>query len=425
LKSTAFKTKAGTIHSVNELHLTRKCIKTRMNAQGDWGGIFDIRAITPEELLDISMTVGDYRASISFGPWIRSPEMLDDARPKDFEVKEVKKRSAGSDLLNNDPLLPELSTEILCSPVKAFRAAQVWGDARSRKINRIGKELRFGFVSRLDSLLTHPFGKHPNPWNPTVTRLRAIDWHLAVLVRLLRSWRAAGQNRALWLARNPRDVEAIERAKRNVVRVRQLEVGHPYSMTFFPWEPGFRELQRSGSGILGATSDWSQECAQIQPQRSIRHAAETVGYLMFDQVLVAGVALKFCPRCDGIFESKKDYCCVNCGSWKEYRDRYEDNTSKLNLLRVETGSKAITEWNDMKGRRAGHSCRKYLETRLRQTFFNGKPLIEPSPRHSRLVGGWISASRSAMNSDERQKLIRSCGSSQKVDDLLELIARFL
>lgn len=118
---------------------TKREYEFLMSAQSYWADVFDIRAIPPEEMLDISMTVGDYSAGIYSDPWVFPVEMLDKARPKDFRVNEVTRRARGSDLLNHDPQLPELGIEILCSLLKALRAAQVWKRLVERKSNASGQ----------------------------------------------------------------------------------------------------------------------------------------------------------------------------------------------------------------------------------------------------------------------------------------------
>ena len=264
--------------------------------------------------------------------------------------------------------------------------------------------MRLDFATQLDCLLSRPFGKRPNPWNPTVTRLRAVNWYLAVLVRLLRSWRAAGQNGALWCERNPLDVAAIENAKRNVLRACRPVAGEPARMLLLPWEPGFSASQEDAFEIAGSASEWSRNCAQIERQRSIRHAAETVGYLVFERALLTGTTFGFCSKCGGIFDLARrlTYCCTMCGRQKTSKDSHDSNRRRESFRLIKKISEALIEWKHMKGKRSTNKCRNFVESRLRACG-----LIKRSPRHSPKVGAVIKAAKSEPGSPERWAVIEA------------------
>jgi hypothetical protein len=350
---------------------------------------------SPETLLERSLRDGEYTAGVTNHGAI-APEVFEDATVDDFRTISPVSPARCSNLLHSEPIPDCLASNLLNSPITALRLAQVFEQAYNQKKNRFGIAFRDTFYEQLDHLIDPSFGEDPNPWCPKVTRLRAVDWYLAVLARLLRRWREAKHNQTVWESMYPKDVKAIEQAKLHRTELSLVRSANRREEPF-PWEQ--RKAASSTTVRRGCVLS-AESLSRLENQRSIRHGAETAGYLVFHELLSRDLLESkavYCKRCDGIFllsGNHTDFCSVSCSHRfaKDKRDR------RLYLKRVDVAIKSLSSWINTRPSFIG--WRAYLE----QELDHGKKDIKgPQSRKNPVVGAWILAADSEKESEQWKK----------------------
>jgi hypothetical protein len=333
------------------------------------------------------MTTGEYTAGAYNLIDDFITELLDED-PRSFCATTTLKESTCPHLLNDDPLPIALSSVILAKPTDAFRVVQVWEKAFISAKMRFSRDFRQNFFNQLLVLLVSPPSEFPFA---TSKELRALDYFLAVLSRLLRQWREADQEFQCWRRLNPSDMRAIELAEDHVTVSYSARAADPRKATSFTWESSDATTSRTVQA--GRTQPVLRVIKQIAKQKNTRHAAETVAYLLFYEFLLSRILLGFCKRCDEVFVlgKKRKYCCKSCASLQSsYTTKYASHRD-LYLKRLSVADTTLRAWCAA----PVGNWRKVLEAALYKAAGN---VGGRQDKGSQVVSRWINASRSPEDS---------------------------
>lgn len=264
----------------------------------------------------------------------------------------------------------EIGVGILQSPLLAFRFAQVW-----ERANMEGEALfemgRLNFADSLHRLTQLTGDDHPMNQGPNGSSMKALDSYLEVVSRLLKRWRACDQDPVRWCTttENQEELHLVQSALASTVFSLQLGRSREGAQATPPWSSMTGESMWSKKLSIrqkvAAFEAHKKAMNMLAPKRVVKsmpllrervsliEAARTMAYLLFSEVLVQGIRVRFCTRCDAAFlpGKKQKYCSTQCAHVDSGSKTKIKQTRKLNRDRVRVTSQEITAWINSNSKR--------------------------------------------------------------------------
>ena len=235
-------------------------------------------------------------------------------------------------------------------------------------------------------------------------------------------------------ADNQEEVRLVQSAVASTVFSLRLErsVGDIQPMP--PWRrmtgESYLPEKRSKRKAAAALEAWKTAMERNDPLRvvksmpllrekvSLSEAARTMAYLLFSEVLVQGVRVQFCSRCDAAFlpGKKEKYCSPQCAHVDSGLETKSKMTRKMNRDRVREASIAITRCLNNKSR----DWRLEVENELAK-----KSLIVGGKKKSQWLGRCIRAAAGPEESLRRTRLAELCTTSGASEREIEKVSKDL
>ncbi len=264
----------------------------------------------------------------------------------------------------------EIAVGILQSPVLAFRFAQIW-----ERANMEGEApfdmARLIFAGSVHCVTQLTGDDHPTNQGPNGPSMKALDTYLEVVSRLLKRWRACDQDPVRWCTttENQEELRLVQSAVASTVFSLKLARSHEGEQATPPWslmtgesmwskklskrqtEAAFEAHEKA----MNTPGPWRlvKSMPLLRERVSLIEAARTMAYLLFSEVLVQGITVRFCMRCDAAFlpGKKQKYCSPQCAHIDSGSKTKIKQTRKRNQDRVRVTSQAITAWINSNSKR--------------------------------------------------------------------------